>query len=97
VLCLFDEMGRETQVPLQDRDAIVGTPFLPGVRTGQSYCYRALGPVATTIRIVRIVFCGINGFPLLMAPRAIGRDQPRSSSPEMTTTATASFLTFDSK
>ncbi|HEY1293010.1 MAG TPA: glycogen debranching protein GlgX [Chloroflexota bacterium] len=44
VVCLFDADGRETQVPLQDRDAGVWHGFLPGVGPGQMYGYRALGP-----------------------------------------------------
>src|SRR5258707_15193721 len=44
VLCLFDEGGAETQVPLQDYDSGVWHGFLPGIREGQAYGYRAAGP-----------------------------------------------------
>lgn len=44
VLCLFDAAGRETQIPLLDRDAGVWHGFIPGVGPGQMYGYRALGP-----------------------------------------------------
>ncbi|HWG61297.1 MAG TPA: glycogen debranching protein GlgX [Streptosporangiaceae bacterium] len=44
VLCLFDEGGRETQIPLRDYDAGVWHGFVPGIGAGQAYGYRATGP-----------------------------------------------------
>ena len=44
-LCLFDDAGRETQVPLRDYDAGVWHGFVPGVGPGQAYGYRVAGPV----------------------------------------------------
>ena len=44
VLCLFDEAGAETQIPLQDYDADVWHAFVPGIGPGQAYGYRAAGP-----------------------------------------------------
>ena len=44
VLCLFDEAGAETQIPLRDYDAGVWHGFVPGVGPGQAYGYRATGP-----------------------------------------------------
>jgi isoamylase len=44
LVCLFDAAGRETQIPLLDRDAGVWHGFIPGVGPGQLYGYRALGP-----------------------------------------------------
>jgi isoamylase len=44
VLCLFDHAGAETQIPLRDYDAGVWHTFVPGVRAGQAYGYRATGP-----------------------------------------------------
>ena len=43
-LCLFDEAGAETQIPLADDDADVWHAFVPGVGPGQSYGYRVGGP-----------------------------------------------------
>jgi isoamylase len=43
-LCLFDEGGAETQVPLLDYDSGVWHGFVPGIRAGQAYGYRAAGP-----------------------------------------------------
>ena len=43
-LCLFDEAGAETQIPLTDNDADVWHAFIPGVGPGQSYGYRVSGP-----------------------------------------------------
>ena len=43
-LCLFNEGGAETQIPLRDYDAGVWYAFIPGVRDGQAYGYRATGP-----------------------------------------------------
>jgi isoamylase len=42
-LCLFDETGAETQIPLRDYDAGVWHGFVPGVGHGQAYGYRASG------------------------------------------------------
>ena len=44
VLCLFDEAGMETQIQLRDYDAGVWHGFVPGIRPGQAYGYRATGP-----------------------------------------------------
>jgi glycogen operon protein len=44
LLCLFDEGGAETQIPLRDYDAGVWHAFVPGIGTGQAYGYRATGP-----------------------------------------------------
>jgi glycogen operon protein len=43
-LCLFDEAGSETQIPLADYDAGVWHGFVPGTGPGQAYGYRAAGP-----------------------------------------------------
>jgi isoamylase len=44
LLCLFDERGAETQIPLRDYDAGVWHAFVPGIGAGQAYGYRATGP-----------------------------------------------------
>ena len=44
LLCLFDSAGTETQIPLLERDGDIWHGFLPGVRPGQAYGYRATGP-----------------------------------------------------
>ena len=44
LLCLFDEGGAETQIPLRDYDAGVWHAFIPGIGAGQAYGYRATGP-----------------------------------------------------
>ncbi len=43
-LCLFDDAGQETQIPLRDYDAGVWHGFVPGVGPGQAYGYRVAGP-----------------------------------------------------
>ena len=43
-LCLFDEAGTETQIPLTDNDADIWHAFVPGVGPGQAYGYRVGGP-----------------------------------------------------
>jgi isoamylase len=45
-LCLFDDAGVETRVPLTERDAGVWHGYLPGVQPGQRYGYRVHGPYA---------------------------------------------------
>jgi glycogen operon protein len=44
VLCLFDEKGAETRIPMNDYDAGVWHVHVPGVGAGQAYGYRATGP-----------------------------------------------------
>ena len=43
-LCLFDEAGTETQIPLADNDADIWHAFVPGIGPGQAYGYRVGGP-----------------------------------------------------
>jgi glycogen operon protein len=43
LLCLFDQNGVETQVPLEEYDAGVWHGFVPGVGPGQLYGYRVNG------------------------------------------------------
>jgi isoamylase len=43
-LCLFDQAGAETQIPLRDDDADVWHAFVPGIGPGQAYGYRVAGP-----------------------------------------------------
>ena len=43
-LCLFDDAGAETQIPLRDHDADVWHAFVPGIGPGQAYGYRVAGP-----------------------------------------------------
>jgi isoamylase len=43
-LCLFDETGAETQIPVRDNDADIWHAFVPGVGPGQAYGYRVSGP-----------------------------------------------------
>jgi glycogen operon protein len=43
-LCLFDELGAETRIPLRHDDAEVWHAFVPGVGPGQAYGYRVAGP-----------------------------------------------------
>ena len=43
-LCLFDEGGTETRIPLPERDAFVWHGYLPNVGPGQLYGYRVGGP-----------------------------------------------------
>ncbi len=44
VLCLFDEGGAETRLPLPGFDGGVWHGFVPGVSGGQRYGYRVTGP-----------------------------------------------------
>ncbi len=44
ILCVFDDAGAETQVPLREYDAGVWHGFVPGLTAGQRYGYRAIGP-----------------------------------------------------
>ena len=44
LLCLFDERGEETRLPMLDREAGVWHAFVPGVGPGKAYGYRATGP-----------------------------------------------------
>ena len=44
VLCLFDDGGKETRVPLRERTAFVWHAYIPGVKPGATYGYRVSGP-----------------------------------------------------
>jgi isoamylase len=44
VLCLFDQAGTETRIPMRDYDGGVWHAFVPGTGAGQAYGYRATGP-----------------------------------------------------
>ena len=43
-LCLFSESGRETRIPVTQRQAMNWHCYLPGVGPGQRYGYRVYGP-----------------------------------------------------
>ena len=43
-LCLFDEGGAETRLPLPARDGNLWHGYAPGLKTGQLYAYRVHGP-----------------------------------------------------
>ncbi len=43
-LCLFDQAGAETRIPVTENDAEVWHTFVPGVGPGQAYGYRVDGP-----------------------------------------------------
>ena len=43
-LCLIDDAGHETQIPIVERDARAWHAFIPGVGAGQRYGYRVSGP-----------------------------------------------------
>ncbi|HEX6276207.1 MAG TPA: glycogen debranching protein GlgX, partial [Polyangiaceae bacterium] len=43
-LCLFDEAGNETRLPVQQKTALVWHVYVPGVPLGQRYGYRVHGP-----------------------------------------------------
>ena len=47
-LCLFDDDGAETRVPLTEVDAFVWHGYLPTVQPGQLYGYRVHGPCDPT-------------------------------------------------
>jgi glycogen operon protein len=44
LLCLFDDRGAETQIPLREFDAGVWHGFVPRVGPGRAYGYRTTGP-----------------------------------------------------
>jgi glycogen operon protein len=64
VLCLFDETGGETPIPMRNYDADIWHVFVPGVGAGQAYGYRATGPWDPA----RGVYC--NPAKLLLDPYA---------------------------
>jgi isoamylase len=43
-LCLFDEDGHETRVPMREQTALIWHAYLPGIGPGQRYGYRVSGP-----------------------------------------------------
>jgi isoamylase len=43
-LCLFDESGAETRIPIEHKTAFVWHAYVPGIPLGQRYGYRVQGP-----------------------------------------------------
>lgn len=43
-LCLFDDDGNETRLPMNERNSYVWHNYLPGIQPGQLYGYRVHGP-----------------------------------------------------
>jgi glycogen operon protein len=43
-LCLFDDEGTETRIPMTEKDALIWHAYLPRVEPGQRYGYRVHGP-----------------------------------------------------
>ncbi len=80
-LCLFDEAGAETQIPLRDNDADVWHVFVPGAGPGQAYGYRVAGPWD----LARGLRC--NPAKLLLDPYARAISGPVRFGPEVTMTA----------
>ncbi len=64
-VCLFDERGVETRVPLRDRSAHVWHGFIPGLRPGQRYGFRAHGTYAPDLGL------RFNANKLLVDPYAL--------------------------
>jgi glycogen operon protein len=91
VLCLFDQAGTETRIPISDYDADVWHVFVPGVRAGQAYGYRASGPYdpANGVRCnpakllldpyARAVSGGVNFGPDVFGYAATDSDAPADS------------------
>ena len=76
-LCLFDDAGTETQIPLVDYDAGVWHGFIPGIGPGQAYGYRVFGPYDPS----RGVLC--NPAKLLLDPYARAISGEVSFGPEV--------------
>jgi glycogen operon protein len=70
LLCLFDAAGHEEQLPLQEEDGGVWHGFVAGVRPGQRYGYRVVGPFAPA----RGLRCNANKLLLDPYARAIDGD-----------------------
>jgi len=47
-LCLIDDAGAETRVPLTEVDGYVWHCYIPGIQPGQRYGYRVHGPYDLT-------------------------------------------------
>src|ERR1035437_6494730 len=69
-LCLFDDAGVETQLPLVEQDAGIWHGFAPGVKAGQRYGFRVSGPYAPSARLR----CNPNKLLLDPYARAIAGD-----------------------
>ncbi len=76
-LCLFDEAGNETRIPVRENDADTWHAFVPGAGPGQAYGYRISGPWAPT----RGLRC--NPAKLLLDPYARAVSGTVSSGPEL--------------
>jgi glycogen operon protein len=76
-LCLFDESGSETRLPLREFDNGVWHGYVPGVGVGQRYGYRVHGPYDRS----RGLRC--NPAKLLLDPYARATDGPLAWGPEV--------------
>jgi Carbohydrate-binding module 48 (Isoamylase N-terminal domain) len=81
-LCLFDEAGAETQIPLADNDADVWHAFAPGIGPGQAYGFTLRGSRARE-RLARPTGsrCGTAWHPASAACTCARPHAPRCKSP----------------
>src|SRR5512142_498252 len=82
VLCLFDEGGAETRLPLPGFDGGVWHGFVPGVGSGQRYGYRVSGPYdparglrCNPAKLLLDPYAKAISGPVLFGPEVYGHDE----------------------
>jgi isoamylase len=87
-LCLFDDAGAETQIPLRDNDADVWHAFVPGVGPGQAYGYRVSGPWdparglrCNPAKLLLDPYARAISGPVLFGPEVLGQDESDPARP----------------
>jgi isoamylase len=83
-LCLFNDAGMETQIPLRDNDADVWHGFVPGVGPGQAYGYRvagawdpARGLRCNPAKLLLDPYAKAISGSVLFGPEVLGQDETR--------------------
>jgi isoamylase len=89
-LCLFDDAGAETQIPLRDNDADVWHAFVPGIGPGQAYGYRVAGPWAPArglrcnpAKLLLDPYAKAISESVLFGPEVLGQDETDPAKPSV--------------
>ena len=87
-LCLFDDAGAETPIPLRDNDADVWHAFVPGIGPGQAYGYRVDGPWdpdcglrCNPAKLLLDPYAKAFSGSVLFGPEVLGQDEADPSKP----------------
>jgi glycogen operon protein len=87
-LCLLDEAGTETRIPIADDDADVWHAFVPGIGPGQAYGYRVSGPwdpgrglLGNPAKLLLDPYAKAISGSVTFGPEILGQDQADPAAP----------------